>query len=284
MHKGATLKIASWNVNSIRVRLNQVIEWLEEHDPDVLCLQETKVVDELFPKEEFIKKGYSISFHGQKSYNGVAIISKSPLFEVKKGMVTDLDKGEIENNFDDQKRIISTTVKGIRIVNVYVPNGSDLVSEKYKYKINWLNYLKEYLTTQSENNEPICLLGDFNIALESRDIHDPEKLTGGIMASEKERDALKNALGDRLKDAFRLFETGSNHWSWWNYRNASWERDKGWRIDHIYLSNELIDQAISCMIFKKTRGHSQPSDHAPVMVDIQWPPEEEEIESEFSLF
>ena len=263
--------IATWNVNSIRTRLDQIQDWLIEVNPDLLCLQETKVEDKLFPKEVFEKNGYFISFSGQKAYNGVAFISTNKLEDIRVGFASELLNDQTALNFNSQKRIISCLIDGIRVVNVYVPNGSSLLSEKYIYKIEWLNCLKKYLQSQSERNEPLCVLGDFNIAPEDIDIHNPSKLKGGLMASQEERKTLQNALGERLEDVFRIFEPETGHWSWWDYRSAAWERDKGWRIDQIYLSEELVRNAKSCEIHKKLRGNVQPSDHAPVVVDINWP-------------
>ncbi len=274
------MKIATWNVNSIRSRLNQVSAWLDDANPDLLCLQETKVHDNFFPQEEFISKGYSVSFHGQKAYNGVAMISRIPLQDIRFGLTGELPKDIQANKFEDQKRVISASIDGIRVVNIYVPNGSNLKSDKYTYKLEWLNCLDRYLKAQSKRDEPLCLVGDFNIALEAKDIHNPDRLTGGIMASEAERGALRALLGDRLQDVFRIFEPDSNHWSWWDYRSGAWDRDKGWRIDHIYLSEDLLNQAKSCVIDKKVRGNIKPSDHAPVVVEICWPQIEDEEDSE----
>ncbi len=270
--------IATWNVNSIRSRLPQVQTWIEEVKPDLLCLQETKVDDPFFPKSEFERIGYQVSFHGQKSYNGVALISRHPLTDIRFGLSGELSSDSDAERLGEQKRVMSALVNGLRVVNLYVPNGSAVDSEKYLYKLEWLNCLKHYLEAQAERDEPLCILGDFNIALEARDLHNPKRLTGGIMASPPEREALKKVLGERLHDVFRLFEPDSGHWSWWDYRSGAWDRDRGWRIDHIYLSEELLQNAKSCLIHKKIRGNVKPSDHAPVTVEICWPPEEDENE------
>ena len=271
--------IATWNVNSVRTRLPQIKNLLKELGPDLLCLQETKVQDQFFPKEDLLDFGYNVYFQGQKSYNGVALISPFPLEDVRLGF-----EGELENSSDinfllEQKRVISALCQGIRIVNVYVPNGSSLNSTKYDYKITWLKYLERYIQKQQLRTEPLCLVGDFNIALEDNDIHNPKKLSGGIMASKQERELLKNILSNNLQDAFRMFEEETNHWSWWDYRSKGWEADRGWRIDHIYLSEELQNQAKSCYIMKEVRGNLQPSDHAPVVVELEWPVLEEENEN-----
>ncbi|KZR63382.1 exodeoxyribonuclease III [Prochlorococcus sp. MIT 1303] len=272
------MQIATWNVNSIRTRLDQVQAWLQDAQPDLLCLQETKVDDPLFPHEVFEAQGYQVHFHGQKAYNGVAIVSRQPLEDVRRGFTGELPEDAEALQLGEQKRVISALVNNIRIVNVYVPNGSALKSEKYPYKLEWLSCLNRYLSAQAKRDEPLCLVGDFNIALEARDIHHPERLTGGIMASELEREALLKVLGDRLHDVFRVFEPDANHWSWWDYRSGAWDRDQGWRIDHIYLCDELLSQARSCVIHKHLRGHEKPSDHAPVTVDLNWPPTDDDEE------
>jgi len=175
-----------------------------------------------------------------------------------------------------QKRVISAWIEGVRVLNLYVPNGSALTSEKYPYKLEWLACLRRYLEAQEAEAEPLAMVGDFNIALEARDIHDPDRLSGGIMASDPERQALRDALGERLEDVFRIFEPGAGHWSWWDYRTGAWDMDRGWRIDHIYLSEELLACATGCVIHKGVRGNEQPSDHAPLVVHLAWPPEPSE--------
>jgi len=264
------LLVASWNVNSIRSRLSQVIKWLENEKPEVLCLQETKVSDQDFPYKAFENIGYNVKFYGQKSYNGVAIISKDKIVDIRYGFYGELNQIEIAEELNSQKRIISGLINGIRIINVYVPNGSSLNSEKLNYKVNWLAMLYEYLVKQSKREEPTCLLGDFNIALDDNDIHAPDKFAGSIMASEIERKMLKKALGSRFKDSFRVFEKFSGHWSWWDYRNNSFELNKGWRIDHIYISNNLLSNLKSSVIDRSQRENNQPSDHAPVMINLDF--------------
>ena len=271
--------VATWNVNSIRSRIDHVKEWLITNKIDILCLQETKTEDKFFPIEIFSDLGYEVSISGQKSYNGVAIISRFPINNIKIGF------NEVINDYQDlsilseQKRIISADINDIRIINVYVPNGSSINSDKFIYKKKWLECLQAYLREINKNNTPICLLGDFNIAPEDRDIHTPTKYRETIMASSKERKLLKDALGGELEDAFRIFEPGEKNWSWWDYRHSAWERDKGWRIDHIYLTEDILSCANSCWIDKEQRSREKPSDHAPVVVDINWPPSD--IENEF---
>ena len=260
--------IATWNVNSIRTRLSQIMDWINQVNPDILCLQETKVMDDSFPFEPFEKLGYSVEVYGQKSYNGVAIISKIKPENVKKGFYGCSDSNQNIEIFLDQTRLISADINGIKIINVYVPNGSSLESSKFKYKISWLNCLASFLDEQEKKGELICLMGDFNVAPSNLDIHDPNKFEGGIMASKVERNALKNVLKTRLIDSFRIFEQNTGHWSWWDYRNNSFELNKGWRIDHIYISKELASKLKSCVIDCSPRGNLRPSDHAPVMIDL----------------
>ena len=269
------MRIATWNVNSVRTRLDQVLAWLAAERPEVLCLQETKVADELFPLEPFRALGYEAAISGQKAYNGVAILSRLPIEDVRVGFAALLPDDPEAPGLGEQKRVISAQIAGLRVLNLYVPNGSSLRSEKYAYKLEWLACLKRYLDAQEAQGEPLVMVGDFNIALEARDIHDPARLNGGIMASEPERQALQAALGERLEDGFRLFEPESGHWSWWDYRTAGWETGRGWRIDHIYLDAELRDHALGCTIDAPMRGNPQPSDHAPVIINLAWPPEDE---------
>ncbi len=272
---GQCMRIATWNVNSVRTRLDQVLAWLAAERPEVLCLQETKVADELFPLEPFRALGYEAAISGQKAYNGVAILSRLPLEDVQVGFAALLPDDPEAPGLGEQKRLISAQIAGLRVLNLYVPNGSSLRSEKYAYKLEWLACLKRYLDAQETQGEPLVMVGDFNIALEARDIHDPARLNGGIMASEPERQALQAALGERLEDGFRLFEPEGGHWSWWDYRTAGWETGRGWRIDHIYLDAELRDHALGCTIDAPMRGNPQPSDHAPVIINLAWPPEDE---------
>ena len=269
------MRIATWNVNSVRTRLDQVLAWLAAERPEVLCLQETKVADELFPLEPFRALGYEAAISGQKAYNGVAILSRLPIEDVQVGFAALLPDDPEAPGLGEQKRVISAQIAGLRVLNLYVPNGSSLRSEKYAYKLEWLACLKRYLDAQETQGEPLVMVGDFNIALEARDIHDPARLNGGIMASEPERQALQAALGERLEDGFRLFEPESGHWSWWDYRTAGWETGRGWRIDHIYLDAELRDHALGCTIDAPMRGNPQPSDHAPVIINLAWPQEDE---------
>ena len=274
------MRIATWNVNSVRTRLEQVVAWLQQERPEVLCLQETKVTDELFPRSAFEALGYQVEISGQKAYNGVAILSLLPLDDVRIGFEALLPDDPEAPGLSEQKRVISAQVDGVRVLNLYVPNGSSLSSEKYAYKLEWLACLRRYLAVQENQGDPLCMVGDFNIGPEERDLPDPKRQTGGIMASQAEREALQLALGDRLSDVFRVFESDTGHWSWWDYRSGAWDRDKGWRIDHIYLTDDLLSSATGCVIHKTTRGNEQPSDHAPVVVNLAWSLDEESEENE----
>ena len=259
--------IATWNVNSIRIRLSQIINWINELNPDILCLQETKVVDEDFPFKPFQDLGYEVTVFGQKSYNGVAIISKFKIDNIQKGFTIDPEDKDDQKEFIRQKRLISGVVKGLKIINVYVPNGSSLESDKFEYKIKWLDKLSSFLEIQED--QPICLLGDFNIAPSNIDIHSPKKYEGELMASEAERNALKNVLKGKFIDSFRIFEKNTGHWSWWDYRNNAYELNKGWRIDHIFITENLSSKLKSCVIERTQRENLQPSDHAPVMINLE---------------
>ena len=260
--------IATWNVNSIRTRLSQIIDWINHVNPDILCLQETKVTDDSFPVEAFEILGYSVEVYGQKSYNGVAIISKIKGENINKGFYGFKESDFNIETFKDQKRLITADIQGVKIINVYVPNGSSIESDKFEYKINWLNCLASFLDEQEKKGELICLMGDFNIAPSNLDIYDPKKYKGGIMASDLERNALNNVLKGRLIDSFRIFEKNTGHWSWWDYRNNAYELNKGWRIDHIYISKELSSKLKSCVIDSLPRANLRPSDHVPVMIEL----------------
>ncbi len=261
--------IATWNVNSVRTRLSQITNWINEVNPDILCLQETKVVDDAFPLSHFEELGYEVIIHGQKSYNGVAIISKYKIENVNKGFTNEDEGEEIPVEFNDQKRLISADINGLKIINVYVPNGSSMDSDKFAYKIKWLKYLSAFLDKQVKDDDLVCLVGDFNIAPSEIDIHAPQKYEGGIMASKMEREALNNVLKGRFIDSFRIFEKNTGHWSWWDYRNNAYELNKGWRIDHIYISENLSSKLKSCVIEKNQRENLQPSDHAPVLINLE---------------
>ncbi len=261
------MKIATWNVNSVRSRLAHATDWLTNNPVDVLCLQETKVVDEQFPQAAFTDLGYHLYISGQKSYNGVALISRSPLEDVRIGFSEVLNPDEV-GDLDDQKRVISGVVNGVRVVNLYVPNGSEIESEKYFYKLRWLKLLRQYLAKLQSENPSLLVCGDFNIALEDIDIHNPAKRATHIMSSDAEREALLEVLTLGLRDIFRKFNPEAEQYSWWDYRSGAFRRNAGWRIDHHYLSADLYDRAISCLIDVEPRKLETPSDHTPVIVEI----------------
>ncbi len=260
------MKIATWNVNSIRTRLEHVTEWLTQNPVDVLCLQETKVIDGDFPRSPFEELGYQLYISGQKAYNGVAIVSLQPLSDVSIGFQSILK--DIQPQWDEQKRVITGVIDGIRIVNLYVPNGSSIGSEKYEYKLGWLKILREYLQALLKSNPAICMCGDFNIALENKDIHEKANPDNHIMSSESERQALREILTLGFADAFRKFNQKEGHYSWWDYRAASFRRNLGWRIDHHYLTQELYARAKNCTIDITPRKKEKPSDHTPVILEV----------------
>lgn len=253
------IKIATWNVNSLRVRLPHVINWLEVNQPDMLALQETKVEDQNFPVEVLKAAGYQAVYAGQKTYNGVAILSREA--------ATDVD---VENPFfaDPQRRIIAATINGIRLINLYVPNGESVGSAKYEYKLLWIEKMAEYLQQQLQRYSKLAVVGDFNIAPDDRDVHDPEQWQGSVLCSEPERLGLQDWLKLGLTDAFRLFEQETGHFSWWDYRAAAFRRNLGLRIDHILISQALIPACSSCIIDKTPRKLERPSDHTPVLLQL----------------
>ncbi len=255
-----TFTIATWNVNSLKVRLPQVLDYMAQHPVDVLCLQETKMTDDVFPIQAFIDAGLHVSFTGQKTYNGVAIISRTAQTDIQKN---------IPNFEDPQQRLIAATISGVRIICAYIVNGQALESEKFVYKMNWLSALHEYLTNEIKNHEKLALLGDFNIAPEDRDVHNIEKWVGCNLVSPQERAAFTGFIELGLTDSFRMFEQPEKSFSWWDYRQMGFRRNAGLRIDHILLTEALAKNCISCTIDKEPRRHEQPSDHTPVLASIK---------------
>jgi exodeoxyribonuclease III len=256
------VKIASWNVNSLKVRLPQVLSWLEQQQPDVLALQETKLSDENFPLEAITAAGYQVVFSGQKTYNGVAILARSEILDP----VTDppgLD--------DAQRRILAGTVNGVRIVNLYVVNGEAVESEKYAYKLDWLRRAHLWLKDELEAYPKMIVLGDFNIAPEDRDVHDPELWRGKVLCSEPEREALRRILDLGLADCFRLQEQPAEQFSWFDYRAASFRRNRGLRIDLVLASAPLLQHCRHSSIDLAPRAWERPSDHAPVIAEFTEP-------------
>ena len=253
------MKLATWNVNSLKVRLPQVMDWLVNNEPDILCLQETKLQDENFPVDEILAAGYRSAYIGQKTYNGVALLSKRTGDEI----ITALP-----GFVDEQKRVIAATYENIRIVCVYVPNGEKVASEKFQYKLAWLAALEHWLREELLNYPKLVLLGDFNIAPEDRDVHDPETWGGQVLCSQPERDAFQRLLDLGLVDSFRLFDQPEKTYTWWDYRMMAFRRNRGLRIDHILLSNGLAHVCSACTVDKAARKNERPSDHAPVVTEI----------------
>lgn len=253
-------KLASWNVNSLKVRLDQVLEWMESLQIDVLAMQETKLLDENFPIAAFTERGYHVVYAGQKTYNGVAVVSRHPMNDV----LTD-----ITGFHDPQRRILAVTVAGIRLINLYVPNGAALTSDKYPYKLDWLQKVSAFIQQQLSIYPNVAVVGDFNIAPEDRDVHDPLEWQGCILVSPAEREAFAGLLRLGLHDSFRNFDQEEKLFSWWDYRAAGFRRNRGLRIDHILLSNELNELCRQSKIDKQPRKAERPSDHAPVWVELE---------------
>jgi len=253
------LKIATWNVNSLNVRLPHVLAWLETHRPDALCLQETKLEDVKFPVASIEAAGYRVVYSGQKTYNGVAILARSQPVDVVMGIP----------GFDDpQKRVIAATVDGVRLVCAYVPNGESVESAKYPYKLDWLARFTAWLQQELAVHPSLAVLGDYNIAPDDRDVHDPAAWAGKVLCSEPERDAFKGLVGLGLVDSFRMFEQPERSWSWWDYRMNMFRRKLGLRIDHVLLSPALVARCTSCTIDIAPRAAERPSDHAPVVCEL----------------
>lgn len=253
------MKLATWNVNSLNVRAPQVIDWLKTEQPDVLCLQETKIQDHKFPYDELSQIGYHAVHLGQKTYNGVAIISRYAIEDVQ------FDMPDFE---DEQKRVVAATIQGIRIICVYIPNGQRVGSDKYDYKLRWLNALITYLETQLTSYPQLALLGDYNIAPEDRDVHDPAAWKDSVLVSTPERDAFDQLIQLGLYDSFRLFEQPEKLYSWWDYRMMAFRRNMGMRIDHILISTPLVRLAKASWIDKAPRQLERPSDHTPVVLEL----------------
>lgn len=253
------MKIATWNVNSLRVRLPHVLDWLEREQPDVLAVQETKTEDAKFPMAELAEAGYRAVYSGQKTYNGVAVLSRAePVDPLTDPPALD----------DPQRRILAVTVAGVRIVDLYVPNGSEVGSDKYQYKLAWLATVRDWLRAELERHPRLVVLGDFNVAPEDRDVHDPDAWREKILCSTPEREAFRSLLDLGLSDAFRRFEQPDRSFSWWDYRMNGFRRNLGLRIDHILISSALCEPCLSCRIDKEPRRLERPSDHAPVIAEF----------------
>ncbi len=253
------MKIATWNVNSMNVRLPHVLEWLQSHEPDVLVLQEIKQLTEKFPTEALAEAGYQSIASGQKTYNGVAVISKEPAGDP----VTDFPDFE-----DPQRRILAATIGDTRISDLYVPNGSEVGPEKYAYKLDWLASLRNFLEAEMATHQDVAVLGDFNIAPADADVYDPEKWGDAILCSPKERDALSALIDLGLTDVFRKFEQPESTFSWWDYRAAGFRRNAGLRIDLILTSASMTERCTASYVDKEPRAWERPSDHAPVVAEF----------------
>lgn len=255
------MKIATWNVNSILARLPNVTRWLEDVKPDVLCMQETKCTDDKFPFDAFAEGGYKCISFGQQSYNGVAIAARDSCDAIHRGYPGD--------DTDSSSRLVTTTIEGIQLVNVYVPNGQMVGSEKYQFKLEWMRKLREFFDTSFEPQQAVLLCGDFNVAPEERDVHDPRLWQGRILFSEQERAALQNVKEWGFTDAFRLHQDAAGHYSWWDYRAGAFRRNQGLRIDHIWITQPLVGRNANTWIDISPRTWERPSDHAPVVAEFE---------------
>jgi exodeoxyribonuclease III len=254
------VKLATWNINSIRARNDRVFAWLEREQPDVLCLQETKVEDEGFPVDAFRKAGYEVAIHGQRSYNGVAIASRRPLEDVTRGFGDGQD--------DSEARVISARVAGLRVVCIYVPNGQELASDKYTYKLAWFDRLRLYLERTAQPSDALLVCGDMNVTPDDRDVWSPEKWKDQIHCSAPERAALAAVLGFGLVDLFRLHHGDAKVYSWWDYRGVAFFKDQGLRIDHVFATQPVAARCTACTIDRTARKGQDASDHAPVIATL----------------
>jgi exodeoxyribonuclease-3 len=251
--------IATWNVNSLKVRLPQVLDWLAATPVDVLALQETKLQDPNFPVDEITAAGYQVVFSGQAAYNGVALLSRQPAQDI---IVA------IPGHDDPQRRVLGATIGGVRVLNLYVPNGESLASPKYQYKLTWLSHLANLVANELKTHPKLVILGDFNIAPADADVHDPAEWMGRVLFSEAERGALQAVIDLGLVDCFRLHPQAEKSFTWWDYRLNGFKRNRGLRIDHILASKALADQCARCVIDKAPRASERPSDHAPVLAEF----------------
>jgi exodeoxyribonuclease-3 len=256
------MKIATWNVNSLNVRLPRLLEWLPAAQPDVLCLQETKLEDARFPRAELAQAGYASWYTGQRTYNGVAMLVRHGFGEAT-DLVTALPDFE-----DAQKRVIAATIGGVRVVDFYVPNGQSLDSDKYTYKLAWCKAATAFLAAEAARHPQLVVVGDFNIAPEDRDVHDPALWAGQVLCSEPERAVFRDWVGLGLADSFRLFEQPPKTYSWWDYRQLAFPKNNGLRIDHILVSPPLAARCTECRIDRNARKGEKPSDHAPVIATL----------------
>lgn len=254
------MKIATWNVNSIAARLPQALDWVEANRPDAICLQETKCVDAKFPIDAFREIGYTAEVFGQPTYNGVAILSLQPATDAQRGLPDDAPEA--------QKRLIAATINGVRVVNVYIPNGSEVGSEKYRFKLEWLGRLRKFLDQICDPGQPMVLCGDFNVAPEDRDVHDPALWAGKVLCSQPERDALQHVRDWGLIDVFRQHHSDAGIYSWWDYRAGAFPRNHGLRIDHLWATTPLAAKCVDAWIDKAPRALPRASDHVPVVAEF----------------
>lgn len=252
--------LSTWNVNSLKVRLPHLMSWMQANSPDVVCLQETKLEDAKFPVAEISAMGYQATFSGQKTYNGVAILSRLPVTEVQYG---------IPDFADEQKRILAATIAGVRVVCAYIPNGQTVGSDKYAYKLSWLGAFCEWIRKDLVSYPNLAILGDYNIAPADEDVHDPVAWSGQVLCSTPERDAFNKLISLGMKDSFRMFPQSERSYTWWDYRMNAFRRKMGLRIDHILLSNALSAHCTRCQIDTEPRKLERPSDHAPVLAEIR---------------
>lgn len=250
------MKITTWNVNGIRARLTHVVDFLREHEPDALCLQETKVTDDLFPLEALEDEGYEVCFDGQKGYNGVAILAAHEITDVVKGMPDDPP--------DAEKRVLAATVNGFRVLNLYVVNGQEVGAEKYAFKLDWMRRLRTYLDTSFAASDDVVVVGDFNVALDDRDVHDPEWWRGKILCSDAERAAMRNVMAFGLEDSFRQHHDDAGIYTWWHYTGGRAVKDDGLRIDYVLSSASATGRCTDVIVHKDERSKKGPSDHVPV--------------------
>jgi exodeoxyribonuclease-3 len=254
------MKIATWNVNSILARLPHVTRWLEAAQPDVLCIQETKCADDKFPQLELQATGYDCVIFGQQAYNGVAILSRAGCASVQRGYPGD--------EATSQSRLLAVDVAGVRVINVYIPNGQAVGSEKYQFKLEWLRRLREFLDQSYDASSQVLICGDFNVAPEDRDVHDPRLWQNRVLCSEPERAALQHVKAWGFTDTFRLHNEEAGHYSWWDYRAGGFRRNLGLRIDHVWVSAPLAKRSRATWIDKEPRAWERPSDHAPVVAEF----------------
>lgn len=256
------MRLATWNVNSLAVRLPQLLAWLEANPVDAMALQETKLTDDRFPAAEIEAAGYRAQWFGQRTYNGVALLTKAAM-----GDPADMVRN-IPGFADEQARVIAATLGDLRVIGAYFPNGQAPGTDKFDYKMRWMEALREWVKTELAVHPKLVLMGDFNIAPEDRDVHDPVAWAGQIHCTPEERGHFQQLIGAGLVDAFRLFEQPPKSWSWWDYRNLAFRRNQGLRIDHILVSDALRPRVTACTIDKAPRRNERPSDHAPVIVDL----------------